>query len=53
MALARAEMRVALESLLDRLADLRLDPQAPQPRFLGFFTRSFRPLNVLFEPEPG
>jgi cytochrome P450 len=53
MALARAEMRVALEALRDRLADLRLDPDAPQPRFLGFFTRSFRPLNVLFEPQSG
>ena len=51
MALARAEMRVGLEALLDRLPDLRLDPSQPPPRYLGLFTRSFRPLNVLFTPE--
>lgn len=52
MALARAQMRVGLESLLDRLADLKLDPHSAPPRFLGLFTRSFRPLNVVFVPEP-
>jgi cytochrome P450 len=51
MALARAEMRVALEALLDRLVGLELDPLASPPRFLGLFTRSFRPLNVAFVPE--
>lgn len=51
MALARAEMRVALEALLDRLPDLKLDPHAAPPRFLGLFTRSFRPLHVVFTPE--
>lgn len=51
MALARAEMRVGLEALLDRLPALRLDPAEPPPHFLGLFTRSFRPLHVLFTPE--
>ena len=52
MALARAEMRIAIEALLDRLTGLKLDPDAPPPRFLGFFTRSFRPLNVTFVAQP-
>ncbi|GGC27010.1 cytochrome P450 hydroxylase [Paraburkholderia caffeinilytica] len=49
--LARAEMRLALNALLDRLPDLRLDPAAEPPRFQGMFTRSFRPLNVVFAPQ--
>lgn len=46
--LARAEARMVFEALLDRLKNVRLDPDAPQPRFMGGFTRSWRPLNVLF-----
>lgn len=48
LALARAEMRVALNQVLDRLSNLRLDPEAAPPQFSGMFTRSFKPLNVLF-----
>lgn len=47
--LAREELRIAIELVLDRLPGLRLDPSAERPRFMGFFTRSFRPLHVLFE----
>jgi cytochrome P450 len=47
--LARAEMRIALDSLMQRLRGLRLDPGAEQPAFSGIFTRSFRPLHVLFD----
>jgi cytochrome P450 len=49
-ALARAEMEDALNILLDRLPNLRLDPNAETPRFRFHYTRSFRPLNVLFDP---
>ncbi|GLU37334.1 cytochrome P450 [Pseudomonas sp. NBRC 100443] len=48
LSLARAELRVALEQVIDRLPDLRLEPGAPAPRFSGLFTRSFKPLYVLF-----
>ncbi len=51
MALARAEMRVGLEAVIDRLGGLKPDPAAPPARFLGLFTRSFRPLHVVFTPE--
>ncbi len=36
---ARAEMTVAINALLDRLPDLRLDPEAEPPRFIGFYER--------------
>lgn len=48
-ALARAEMRIGLRALLDRLPNLRLDPTAEQPQFKGFFTRAWQPLHVLFD----
>ncbi len=47
--LARVEMRLVFEALLDRLQNVRLDPDAAQPAFMGAFTRSWRPLNVLFD----
>lgn len=46
--LARAEMRIGLASLIERLPGLRLDPAAQPPAFTGFFTRAYRPLHVLF-----
>jgi cytochrome P450 len=49
-ALARAEMVDAINALLDRTRNLRLDPNAEPPRFRFHYIRSFRPLNVLFEP---
>ena len=47
-ALARAEMRDAIDVLLDRLPNLRLDPDATPPRFRNLYLRSYRPLNVRF-----
>jgi cytochrome P450 len=40
MHLARMESRVALDSVLERLHDLRLDPDAPHPRIVGHVFRS-------------
>ncbi|MHA3795395.1 cytochrome P450 [Rhizorhabdus wittichii] len=47
--LARAEMLDALDMLLSRVKNLRLDPDAPAPSFHDHYTRSFRPLHVLFD----
>lgn len=49
--LARANIQEAVREVLTRCADLRLDPAAAQPAFLGFGVRCWRPLNVLFTPE--
>jgi cytochrome P450 len=46
--LARLEMRVALNLLLDRLPGLRLDPQADDPHIRGQVFRSPTSLPVLF-----
>lgn len=46
--LARLEMRVALELLLDRLPNLRLDPAAEDPHIRGQVFRSPTELPVLF-----
>ncbi len=40
MHLARMETRVALDAVLERLPDLRLDPDAPHPRVVGTAFRS-------------
>ena len=49
MHLARLEMRVALERLLDRLPGLRLDPDGKDPHIRGQVFRSPTSLPVLFE----
>jgi cytochrome P450 len=49
MHLARIEMRVALNVLLDRLPDLRLDPEADDPHIRGQVFRSPTSIPVLFE----
>jgi cytochrome P450 len=46
--LARLEMRVALNQLLDRLPDLRLDPAGDDPHIRGQVFRSPTSLPVLF-----
>src|SRR5262245_46708272 len=48
MHLARLEMRVALELLLDRLPHLRLDPEGKDPHIRGQVFRSPTSLPVLF-----
>lgn len=50
MHLARMETRVALEALLDRLPDLRLDPDGDDPHITGLGFRSPTSLPVLFAP---
>lgn len=50
MHLARMETRVALDALLDRLPELRLDPSAPAPTIEGVAFRSPRVLPVVFRP---
>jgi cytochrome P450 len=49
-ALARAEIQEVVRGTLERLPGLRLDPDAPPPRFTGFLMRSYRPLHAVFDP---
>jgi hypothetical protein len=44
------ESRVVLEAVLDRLANLRLDPEAKDPHITGELFRSPLELPVLFDP---
>lgn len=52
MHLARLEMRVATEALLDRLPDARLDPDAEDVHIHGLVFRSPPSLPVVFTPGP-
>ena len=49
MHLARAEMLVGIGALLDRLPNLRLDPDAEPPRFIGMYERGATAIPVLFD----
>lgn len=49
MHVARAEMSVGIGALLDRLPNLRLDPDAEQPRFVGMYERGATAIPVLFD----
>jgi cytochrome P450 len=49
MHVARLETAVALNALLDRLPNIRLDPEADEPRITGLVLRSPRSIPVLFE----
>jgi cytochrome P450 len=51
MHLARLELRVGLNAVLDRLQNLRLDPDEPEPRVEGIAFRSPPHLPVLFDPS--
>jgi cytochrome P450 len=51
MHLARMEMRVGLDTILDRLPNLRLDPDAPAPVIQGLAFRGPDSLPVLFDPS--
>ena len=48
--LARLEMQRALTALLDRLPNLRLDPDFPTPRVVGFNSRAPQAIHVRFDP---
>lgn len=48
MHVARAEMLVGIGALLDRLPDLRLDPDQAPPRYVGFYERGASAIPVLF-----
>ncbi|MCU1426419.1 MAG: hypothetical protein JWL83_419 [Actinomycetia bacterium] len=50
MHLARLELRVGLDVILDRLPNLRLDPDAELPVIEGYAFRGPRSLNVLYDP---
>ncbi|MBL7488835.1 cytochrome P450 [Frankia sp. AgB1.9] len=48
MHVARAEIRIGIGALLDRLPNLRLDPDAEQPHFVGMYERGATAIPVLF-----
>lgn len=48
MHVARAEMTVGINALLDRLPNLRLDPDAEPPQAIGFYERGVTAIPVLF-----
>lgn len=51
MHLARLEMRTAVNLLLDRLPNLRMDPDGDDPHIRGQIFRSPTSLPVLFDPQ--
>lgn len=48
MHVARAEIAAGVGALLDRLPDLRLDPDAEPPRFIGLYERGVTEIPVVF-----
>jgi cytochrome P450 len=48
MHVARAEMTSGINALLDRLPNLRLDPDAAPPRPVGFYERGVMEIPVIF-----
>jgi cytochrome P450 len=48
MHVARAEMNVGINALLDRLPNLRLDPDVEPPRFIGMYERGATAIPVVF-----
>jgi cytochrome P450 len=48
MHVARAEISTAIGALLDRLPDLRLDPDAEPPGYIGMYERGVTEIRVLF-----
>ena len=50
--LTRVQMEIAVTAALDRLRDLRFDPEAPEPpRYAGMVLRRWEPLHALFTPS--
>jgi len=48
MHVARAEMATGISALLERLPNLRLDPDAEAPSIIGMYERGATEINVLF-----
>ena len=48
MHVARAEMTVGINALLDRLPNLRLDPDAEPPQLIGMYERGATEIPVVF-----
>ncbi|MBM3660416.1 MAG: cytochrome P450 [Actinobacteria bacterium] len=48
MHVARAELFTGISALLDRLPDLRLDPDAPAPEIIGLYERGATEIPVVF-----
>ena len=48
--LARMEVQEAVKAFLERLPDLRLDPNEPEPTLHGFQLRAFAPIKAVFTP---
>jgi len=48
MHVARAEMLTGINALLDRLPNLRVDPDAEPPQIIGFYDRGATAIPVLF-----
>ena len=48
MHVARAEMSVGVDALLDRLPKLRLDPDTEPPRYIGMYERGTTEIPVVF-----
>jgi cytochrome P450 len=48
MHVARAEMLTGIGALIDRLPNLRLDPDAPPPEIIGMYERGPTELNVVW-----
>lgn len=51
MHVARAEMWVAMNALLDRLPNLRFDPAVPEPRIIGLEHRGPNGIPVVFDTQ--
>ncbi len=49
MHVARAEMNVGINALLDRLPNVRLDPDAERPAYIGFYERGATAIPVVFD----
>jgi cytochrome P450 len=49
MHVARAEITTAVGALVDRLPNLRLDPEAEQPNVIGLYERGPSEINVLWD----
>ena len=49
MHVARAELLTAVGALIDRLPNLRLDPDAEQPKVIGMYERGPSEINVIWD----